>query len=77
MLVLHEVDIEKSRKYLEGVFNPVCHEVRKVLGKDAGEGGLEFVRIWPASIKFHDSATKIVAEGEVDECDLVVKLHDH
>ena len=77
MLVLHEVDVEKSRKQLEGVFNPICHLAGKVFSKHAGEGGMEFVCVWTASVEFHDPATKIVAEGEVNEGDLVVKLHDH
>ena len=49
----------------------------KVFGKDTREGGLEFSCIWPASVQFHNPATKIAAEGEVNESNLVVELHDH
>jgi hypothetical protein len=75
MFVLRKIDIDESRKHLEGLFDPIGHTTVEVFGEDAGEGGIEFRLFGPGAIEFKDTAAEIGGEGEINEGDLVFEIH--
>lgn len=76
MFILHKIENDPVCEHLERIFNPIGHAAVKVLGEDSGERGVDFGGLWAHSVEFKDTTAEIGREGEINEGNLVVKVHD-